>query len=235
MNFIYEGLAGLQTMSPFVYLLVLLGGVASAVSICYVPILVMFTGYMGGHAQEGEAKAFRMTVSFTFGMMLSSAIIGIVAAFAGKSIMQLFTGYHLDIWIPAVLGIVMGLQLLGVIQLKMPRTIQLRADKPTNMIGAFTLGVPFGLVITPCTIPIFLMIITYVAVNGSILHGALLLAVYAIGKGIVLAIVATSSVTFLKSLAQRWSQRIEKLMGIVMILTSVYLIFFQDKISMLGK
>ncbi len=86
-----------------------------------------------------------MTISFTFGMMITSAIIGVTTAFAGKSIMQLFTGYHLDIWIPAIVGIVMGLQLLGVINLKMPRTIQIRADKPTNMTGAFTLGLSLPL------------------------------------------------------------------------------------------
>ncbi len=56
MNYIYDGLSGLQTISPYVYLLVLLGGIASAVSICYVPILVMFTGYMGGTRKKEKGK-----------------------------------------------------------------------------------------------------------------------------------------------------------------------------------
>jgi cytochrome c-type biogenesis protein len=226
MNFIYEGLAGLETISPYVYLLVLLGGMASALSVCYVPILVMFSSYMGGHAQEGSGKALRITISFTVGMMISSAIIGVIAVFIGKSIMQLFTGYQLDVWIPAFIGGLMGLQLLGVIQFKMPQSIRVQAAKPKTTAGALLLGIPFGLVITPCTIPIFIMIITYVAVNTSIVHGALLLSTYAIGKGLILAVVAVSSTTFLKDVAKTWSKRIEKIAGTVLLLTSIYLIFF---------
>jgi cytochrome c-type biogenesis protein len=229
MDFIYEGLVGLEAMSPYVYLLVFLGGIASALSICYVPILVMFSGYMSGRAQEGTGKALRITTSFTMGMMITSAVIGIIAAFIGKSIMQLFIGYGLDIWIPATIGIVMGLQLLGVIRIKMPKMLRVKKEKPETTFGAFTLGLPFGLVITPCTIPIFIMIITYVAVNGSIVHGALLLATYAIGKGMILALVAASSVTFLKDMAKKWSKRIEIIAGIVLILASLYLIFFNIK------
>lgn len=232
MDFIYEGLAGLETISPYVYLLVLLGGAASALSICYFPVLVMFSSYMSGRANEGVGKALRITASFTVGMVVTSAVIGIIAAMIGKSIMQIFTGYGLDQWIPATIGIVMGLQLLGVIKLKMPQMLSVKAKKPTTTFGAFALGLPFGFVITPCTIPIFIMIITYVAVKGSILHGMLLLVTYAIGKGLVLAVVSASSVTFLQNMAKRWGKRIEKIAGVILILASLYLIFFQIKMPM---
>jgi cytochrome c-type biogenesis protein len=229
MEFIYEGLAGLEAISPYLYLLVFLGGVISALSICYVPILVMFGGYMSGHAKDGTDKALRISISFTLGMMVTSAVIGIIAAFIGKSIMNLFTGYGLDVWIPAVIGILVGLQLLGILNLKMPKTFHVQAKKPKTMLGSFNLGLPFGLVITPCTIPIFFMIITYVAVNGSLWHGAFLLAVYALGKGVVLVIVSVSSVAFLKDMATHWSKRLEKTAGIILIAASLYLIFFQVK------
>lgn len=227
MEFIYEGLAGLESVSMYIYLLVLLGGVISAVSVCYIPILIMFGSYMGGHANEGEGKALRITWSFVIGMMITSAVMGAIAAFIGKSIMQVFTGYGLDLWIPVIVGLVMGLQLLGVIKLRMPGMFNVKGKKPTTMTGAFTLGLPFGLVITPCTIPIFIMIITYVAAQGSILHGALLLAVFAVGKGIVLTIVALTSTTLLKDIAKKWSGRIEKFAGIVVILATIYLVIYQ--------
>jgi cytochrome c-type biogenesis protein len=232
MSFVYEGLAGLDTISPYVYILVLLGGSASALSICYIPILVMFSGYMSGNAEQGEGKAFRITISFTLGMIVTSLIIGILAAFVGKSIMYFLTGFGFETWIPAVIGMVMGLQLLGVIKLKMPRSFRMKAEKPKTNTGAFFLGLPFGLVITPCTIPIFIMIITYVAVQGSVIHGALLMATYAIGKGIILSIVAVTSVNFLKDFAKKWSKRIGKISGWILILVSLYLIFFQVKMPM---
>jgi cytochrome c biogenesis protein CcdA len=106
MNFIYEGLANLEAVSPLVYLLVFLGGVISAISICYIPVLVMFSGYMGGRAKENNNKS--IVVGFIVGMVIMSAVLGIIAALIGKSIMTLFTGYKLDIWIPALIGTVMG-------------------------------------------------------------------------------------------------------------------------------
>jgi cytochrome c-type biogenesis protein len=231
MTFIYEGLVGLEAISPYVYLLVFLGGIVSALSICYIPILIMFSGYMSGRAQEGTGKALRLTTSFTIGMVITSAIIGIIAAYVGRSIMDVFTNYSIDVWIPASIGIVMGLQLLGVIRLRMPKMLRVKKEKPETTFGAFALGLPFGLVITPCTIPIFIMIITYVAVNGDMLHGALLLTTYAIGKGIVLAIVSTTSVSLFKDVAKKWSGRIEKIAGVIIILISLYLIFFQIKMA----
>lgn len=96
MSFIYEGLAGLQSFTPYVYLLVFLGGVVSAISICCIPILVMFSGYMGGHAQEGTAKNIHIIAGFILGMVAMSAFLRIIAAFVGKPIMKLFTGYNLE-------------------------------------------------------------------------------------------------------------------------------------------
>ncbi|UYG98170.1 cytochrome c biogenesis CcdA family protein [Cytobacillus firmus] len=224
MNFIYEGLAGLEAISPYVYLLVFLGGVLSALSVCYIPILIMFSGYMGGRAKESNHKS--IIIGFIIGMIVISAIIGIFAALVGKSIMTILTVYQLDIWIPVILGAIMGLQLLGVIKLKMPQMIQVQTKKPKTGLGAFALGLPFGLVITPCTVPIFIMIITYVAVNGSIVHGALLLSVYAIGKGLVMTLAAVSSISLLKDLAQKWSEKLEKIAGVILILTSLYIVFF---------
>jgi cytochrome c-type biogenesis protein len=83
----------------------------------------------------------------------------------------------------------------------MPKMFRIKKEKPETTFGAFALGLPFGLVITPCTIPIFIMIITYVAVNGDMLHGALLFATYAVGKGIVLAVVSTTSVSLFKDIS----------------------------------
>jgi cytochrome c-type biogenesis protein len=138
MDFIYQDLAGLEVANLYVYLLVLLGGMISAVSVCYIPILVMFGGYMGKHANEGQGKALRITWSFVLGMMLTSAVMGAIAAFIGRSIMKVFTGYGLDLWIPVIIGLIMGLQLLGVIKLKMPRMLVVKGKKPTTMVGAFS-------------------------------------------------------------------------------------------------
>src|SRR5207237_4523387 len=104
-----------------------------------------------------------------------------------------FSGYELDRWIPGIIGLLMGLQLLGVLRLRMPLMPLLdREEKATTGWGSFLLGLPFGLVVTPCTIPIFFAIVAFVALQGSVLHGALLMVTYALGRGVVLLAVGTS-------------------------------------------
>jgi cytochrome c-type biogenesis protein len=103
MEFIYEGLTNLEGISAFVYLLVFLGGVVSAVSICYIPVLVMFSGYMGGRAKEKNNNS--IIIGFITGMVIMSAILGVISALVGQSIMTLFTGYKLDVWFQELLGL----------------------------------------------------------------------------------------------------------------------------------
>lgn len=228
MNSIYEGLAGLTAVSPLTFIFVFLGGVVSALSICYVPVLVMFSGIVVGKRERNE-KALTFALFFTLGMAITSAIIGIIAAIIGKNVIHLFTGYHLDRWIPSVIGILMGLQLLGILKLRLPMIGRFQNKKPGTIGEALAFGLPFGFVVTPCTIPIFIMIIALVAATSNEWAGAALLVIYAIGKGVILSIVALSSSTLVKNFIQKWANRIEKIAGIILILASIYILFFQIK------
>jgi cytochrome c-type biogenesis protein len=183
MEYVMQQLVAAGSISPFVYLLVLLAGVASALSPCFVPVLAMFGGYVGGYAKEANRQPTGMAIAFTLGQALTLAIVGVVAVLIGRAILSVFTGYELDRYIPAVIGIVMGLKLLGVLKFDLPLIGRLKARRPSSIQGAFTLGIPFGLVVTPCTIPIFLLVVSYVAVTANIIHGALLMVAYALGRG----------------------------------------------------
>lgn len=47
--------------------------------------------------------------------------------------MQIFTGYGLAVWIPAIIGMVMGLQLLGIIKVRMPQLLELKWFQPLQL------------------------------------------------------------------------------------------------------
>lgn len=224
---LYEALGSTAQISPWTYLLVTLGGVASAISPCYVPVLTMFGGYVGGYAKGNKSGGLHLALPFVFANAATLAIVGTIASLIGKSVLQIFTGYQLDRWIPGVVGLLMGLQLLGILKLKMPVMPIFRwARQPGTRLGSFALGLPFGLVVTPCTIPIFFAIVAFVALQGSVLHGALLMVAYAVGRGIILTAVAVS-VGFLKAFnIARSSQYIERASGVLILLVSVGLLLF---------
>ncbi len=229
MSSIYHLLASATQLSPWVYSLVLAGGTISAISPCYVPVLAMFGGYVGGYARGGRAGGLRLALPFVLGNAAALGVIGGVAALVGATALQVFSGYQLDRWIPGLIGLAMGLQLLGLLKLPMPQMPIFRwARRPDNAWGSFSLGLPFGLVVTPCTMPIFFAVVAFVALQGSVLHGALLMAAYALGRGLVLLVVATSA-GLLKSLnIVRTSRYIERASGALILVASIGLLVFYD-------
>jgi cytochrome c-type biogenesis protein len=229
MQELYEALGSTTQLSPWAYFLVMLGGVASALSPCYVPVLTMFGGYVGGYASINKTGGLLLALPFVLGNAATLAVVGAAAAVIGKSALGIFSGYELDRWIPGVVGLAMGLQLLGVLRLKMPVMPLFRwAQTPHTGWGSFLLGLPFGLVVTPCTIPIFFAIVAFVAFQASILHGSLLMVAYALGRGIILTAVAVS-VGFLKCFnIARSSQYLEWASGILILAASVGLLLFYE-------
>jgi len=226
---LYEVLGSSAQLSPWIYVLVVVGGVASAISPCYVPVLAMFGGYVGGYAPETKTGGLRLALPFILGNAVTLAAVGVIATLLGKTALNIFSGYQLDRWIPGVVGLLMGLQLLGILKLKMPVVSTLDWErKPGTGFGSFALGLPFGLVVTPCTIPIFFAIIAFVALQGNVWHGALLMVAYALGRGIILTAVGVS-VGLLKAFnIARSSRYVARASGILILAVSIGLLLFYD-------
>ncbi len=238
MQELYEALGSTNQLSPWVYLLVMLGGGASALSPCYIPVLTMFGGYVGGYARADGTGGLRLALPFVAGNAATLAVAGAAASFLGNSALRIFTGYELDRWIPSIVGLLMAFQLLGIFRLKLPAPGVYRwtQRRPGTASASFLLGLPFGLVVTPCTIPIFFAIVTFVALQGSVLHGALLMVTYALGRGAVLLPVGVS-VGLLKALnIGHTSQYIERISGILILVASLgLLLFYKDFVQFTGQ
>ena len=96
-----------------------------------------------------------------------------------------------------------------------------------GMSGALALGLVSGLVASQCATPVLAAILTYVmSQEGALLYGALLLFVYALGRGvpIVLAGTFTGALKQLRALA-RWSAIMERVSGVVIIGVGLYFLW----------
>jgi cytochrome c-type biogenesis protein len=185
-------------ISVSTYILVFIVGIVSAVLACYLPVLAMFANYVQKGAADDRKKAFRIAINFILGMVVTSALIGLIIALLGQQFLPSVEKYRLLTWVPPLFDILAGLQLLGVISFAMPafRKSPSQPEPPQSGLAAFKLGIPYGLVISPCAIPIFFALISYIALQGSPLHGALLMTTYSLGKGVILAAVAVFSISF---------------------------------------
>jgi cytochrome c biogenesis protein CcdA len=135
-------------------------------------------------------------------------------------------------WKYAVAGIClfMGLHLVGLVKLNFPVPAGIRIKKQ-GYIGAFLLGLLFGIVSTPCAVPILAVLLAFVAEKGNVVYGAFLLFVYALGHS-ALVLVAGTSVGAAKSLLESKGLRaahsvLQKVAGVLIIAIGFYFVLWR--------
>lgn len=203
-----------------IILLVFLGGLMTSLSPCILSMLPVMLGYIGGLEKPSKTKGFITSTSFVLGLAVTFAILGIIASLLGKAFGQIGSAW---IYILGFFSIIMGLQLIGVININLPG-LQAMPEKKGGILGSFGVGLLFGLVASPCATPVLAVLMTYVAGQGVLWYGALLLFIYGLGHGAPLIIVGTFT-ALLKSLPrlQKWGNYVTYLSGSLLILLGLYL------------
>ncbi len=215
----------LRSASVVGYLLVFLGGVVTSLGPCNVATIPLIVGFVGGSRDVSRGRAFVLSATFAVGLAITFMLLGVVAALVGGLI-----GGTSRVWFYVVAGVclVIGLQMLGVIHLSAPmwpgglrERIGLR-----GVPGALALGLVSGLVASQCATPVLAAILTYVMAEGALLYGAVLLLVYALGRGVpvVLAGTFTGVVKRLQA-AGRWTGAIERGSGLMMVGVGLYFVW----------
>ena len=174
-----------------------------------------------GGCAEPQKPALSRALLFVLGTAVAMTSLGVVAALAGDSMSGLggWAAYAM-----AAVPVVMGLQLLGVIRLPMPKA--LRSWGGRGLAGAFFTGLVFSLVISPCGTPALAAILSVAAFKGSVIFGALLLFAYGIGNGLPLLVVGTAAGEATKRLQRLgWAQWINRAAGVAMLALGGYLVF----------
>jgi cytochrome c-type biogenesis protein len=189
--------AGSLTLASFG--LALLGGLIAGFGPCVLPMIPAIFGYITGQIPEADrgnprsatTRSVTLTLTFILGLAATSAAIGGVAAAVGHAILIGRWAY----WIVAAISLVMGLQLLGVIELRFAGLNRFVSRRPETKgyPGALLFGALFGLIITPCATPVLAVIATLAAASGDIPTGTALLFVYGLGRGFPLLLVALFS------------------------------------------
>lgn len=202
-----------------VLILVFLGGLMTSLSPCILSMLPVMLGYIGGLEKPSKTKGFITSASFVLGLAVTFAILGIVASLLGKAFGQIGPAW---LYIIGFFSIIMGLQLIGVININLPG-LQTMPEKRGGFLGSFGVGLLFGLVASPCATPVLAVLMTYVAGQGVLWYGALLLFIYGLGHGLPLIIAGTFTAV-LKSLPrlQKWGHYITYLSGSLLIVLGLY-------------
>jgi cytochrome c biogenesis protein CcdA len=180
-----------------------LGGLLTATNPCVLVSIPLVLAYVGGSEQVTSLRrSLLYALSMVAGLALTFTALGLAAALLGR----LF-GLQGRFW-PYLIGgicLVMGLHMLGWIPLRIGFSMPFRPQSK-GALGAFFLGILFGLISTPCAVPVLAVLLAFIAAKGSVLYGGALLLTYALGH-CMLVLLAGLSMGAVRGLlsSRRWA------------------------------
>ena len=218
----------IQTSPWLAVVAIFVGGLLSASNPCVLAMIPLTMSFVAGQKEEktGPWRAFLLSLVLVLGLALTFTILGVAAALAGS-----MYGDVSGVWTWVVAGVclVMGLHLMGVLDFTIPMPLSIQ-PKIRGVLGAFIMGLLFGVVSAPCAAPILVVLLTYLAGSGaSVPYGALLLLVYALGHSVLILAAGTSMGLARKLIESRSVTRATDIMrraaGVVIIGVGVFFVF----------
>jgi cytochrome c biogenesis protein CcdA len=229
MESLFGDIAALLHNSPWLAIVaVFLGGVTTALNPCVLAMVPLLMGVVAGNKGTTTLKrSLVFSLFFVLGLAVTFTVLGLISALMGRMF-----GYVGSFWKYLVAGVclVMGLHLIGLLKFNFPVPAGLQVKKQGHF-GAFLLGLLFGVVSTPCAVPILAVLLAFVAEKGNVLYGGFLLFVYALGHS-ALVLVAGTSVGAAKGLLESKGLRkahgvLQKAAGVVIIAIGLYFLFWR--------
>jgi len=206
-------------------LLALFAGVLTAFTPCALSTVPLVIGYVGGTGQKNPKRAFALSVTFAAGMSVTFTALGITASLLGKFLQGAGKWWYLVL---GVLMVLMALQTWEIFNF-IPSTNALSKNKKRGFIGALLAGILGGLFASPCATPVLVVLLAFVAKEGKILLGFILLLLYSFGHS-VLVLIAGTSVGFVKKLSGsekygKASNILKIIMGLLMLFIAFYMFY----------
>lgn len=200
-----------------------LGGVIASISPCSLAMLPVVIGYIGGYANQPLSKTVVQLFSFIIGTAIVFSAIGIICALTGKVFVSIAGNYFMLV-IAAIL-LIMGLNLVGLLDLQIPTLINKIPQSKGNSIFLYPmlLGATFAIAGTPCSTPILAGIMSIASVSSNIIIAISMLFLFSIGQGIILVIagIFTSLIKQFGNVIEL-SEILMKVSGVILILASLF-------------
>ena len=201
------------------------GMISVLFSPCHLASIPLIVAYVGGQEQALNPKqAGVYSSSFTLGLFISIALIGIVCALLGRMLGDV--GNFWQILVGAVL-IWVALGMLGVEKCSMSGSLLYRLNLK-GLSGAFVLGLAYGILSGSCTFGFIAPILAIITIQQKIATGIFYILLFAVGHCLPIAVAGSSTAAVRKLMenstwqgAGTWFRRAA---GVVIVLLGVYFI-----------
>ncbi len=201
------------------------GVISVLFSPCHLASIPLIVGYVGGQEKMVEPKqAGIYSILFTTGLFITIALIGIICAILGRMLGDI--GAYWQVLIGLVL-IWVALGMLGVEKCSMSGSLLYRL-KLKGKLGAFVLGLAYGVLSGSCTFGFIAPILAIITVQEKIATGIILIVLFAVGHCLPIVIAGSSTAAVKKMLENSaWNGAgtwFRKSTGIIVCFLGVYFI-----------
>ena len=163
-----------------------LGRDGARVEPCHLPVHARCNRLRGGHQEHHQAASGRNELAFVLGITTVYMMLGALWGSFGLLLLELLTRW-LWLWygIGAIALLPMGLRMIGLLYFNAPC---LRQHNPMiggrSVLGAYLLGLTFGLSGCPSCEPIRLAVLAATAASTQPFMGALAMLALGLGQGL---------------------------------------------------
>jgi cytochrome c-type biogenesis protein len=217
-----ESMAFIALAASFVW-----GILSIILSPCHLASIPLIVGFIDQQGKISTKRAFWISLLFAAGILITIGIVGAVTAAAGRIMGDI--GRYGNYFVAAIFFLV-GLHLLDVIPVPFsgPAKIEMQSR---GLIGAFLLGLIFGVAIGPCTFAYMapMLAVTFKVASTNIAYGIMLLVAYGIGHCSVIVFAGTFTEVVQHYL--NWNEKskgaviLKKICGILVLAGGLYMIY----------
>jgi len=215
----------IQNQGWLAFPLCFLGGIISSASPCVLAMIPLIIGFVGGYAEGSQKKAIQYSLMFTLGLTITFTILGIIAGALGRLFGDV--GKYWYYILPAV-AILLGLYLFFSSKLRINIGLSQKfLPKKKALLGAFLMGLLFGIVASPCATPVLAVVLTYAVTQQDIVYSGGLLLAYALGHWVLVFGAGVSTGFAQKVIASKginnFSEYAKKGAGVILVGVGIYL------------
>jgi thiol:disulfide interchange protein DsbD len=200
-------------------------GVLVDLTPCVYPLIPVTVAVFGAKGVS-KARALFLASAYVLGMATLYTSLGLVVALAAGGVG--FGTWLANPWVVFPLVAVLlalAASMFGAFDLQLPTALETKLSSVggAGPMGAFLMGLVSGIISAPCTGPVLLNLLTFIAASadrpGGVFYGGSLLFTYALGMGTLFFAVALGASLFRPG---PWMDHVKSVFGIALIVMAFY-------------
>ena len=173
------------------------GMVSVVFSPCHVASIPLIVSYVAGQEKALNARsAAQYSVAFTVGLFITIALVGVICALLGRMLGDV--GSYWTILVGIIL-IWVAFDMMGLAKCSMGGGL-LGRIKIKGLLGAFVLGLVYGILSGSCTFGFIAPILAIITIQQKVITGVFFIVLFGIGHSIPIAVAGSSTATVRKLL-----------------------------------